>query len=664
MKVKNFLYKYSIVLFLIFTSFLIVSFPFQYAQEKMNSVSWPFRWLGALLFLVICTILIKYREKVIRILEKKQTFWFVLCLIILIQIFTIFAFKIQPINDLLYLHDEAIRMLKDPHISLERFHNYFGYYPNNYGYLMILYTYYKILAGIGISTKYFVLAGNFLNLVFIDAGIIFGYVILRNVKNIKMSNLWMILFLLNPWTYFWVSYYYTHTVSFGIMMAMFLLFVLTWRDRDKKKGIVWALLLGFLIYIGMKIRITNLIICVAVVMAAFFLLGKTRIKLRQITLLIAMFCGILLAVIGYSYQAGDMFPKENPQEFPATHWLMMASHGTGRYDSEDVAYTSSFSSQKEKKKMTTEQIVKNYKKLGAWKTLRLFGTKLRAVWLVGDDDFTKMTYVSSDYHYRNDYLNGQHNGWILMYSYFMRSSLWISALIGAIHLIKKRDPWEYIAMLCVLGGMVFHIFWEANPKYSICFMGMMTYLMIAGIEALGKIRIQKIEGFQKKHLIPCLITIIMILLLQPTYDYLDNDVKAFDKSYAVAQFSGNKAVNLYMRKNATIKQSFRANIGFKQITVRIQNINHVTLCLADQSGLIVETCRLKNTEYDGKEIIWKLGKFRKPGKYNIELIWNQAEGNVILPMYSTANYDAYESGYATIQGVKNKNADLLFSVSD
>ena len=29
-----------------------------------------------------------------------------------------------------------------------------------------------------------------------------------------------------------------------------------------------------------------------------------------------------------------------------------------------------------------------------------------SVWLVGDDDFTKMTYVSSEYRHVNEYLNG------------------------------------------------------------------------------------------------------------------------------------------------------------------------------------------------------------------------------------------------------------------
>ena len=39
-------------------------------------------------------------------------------------------------------------------------------------------------------------------------------------------------------------------------------------------------------------------------------------------------------------------------------------------------------------------------------------------------------------------------------------------------------------MLTLLGGMIFHVFWEANPKYSICFMGVMMFMMVTGIENL------------------------------------------------------------------------------------------------------------------------------------------------------------------------------------
>ena len=118
----------------------------------------------------------------------------------------------------------------------------------------------------------------------IDLGIVCGYVTLRYLKNIRLSNLWMILFLLNPWTYFWIFYYYTHTVSFGIMMLLFLLFVFAWKERDNYREIIYGILLGIVIYAGMKIRITNLILCMAVLITVFFLLEERKSKDKAVQL--------------------------------------------------------------------------------------------------------------------------------------------------------------------------------------------------------------------------------------------------------------------------------------------------------------------------------------------------------------------------------------------
>ena len=52
-------------------------------------------------------------------------------------------------------------------------------------------------------------------------------------------------------------------------MLLFLLFVFAWKERDNYRGIIYGILLGIVIYVGMKIRITNLILCMAVLITVF-----------------------------------------------------------------------------------------------------------------------------------------------------------------------------------------------------------------------------------------------------------------------------------------------------------------------------------------------------------------------------------------------------------
>ena len=81
MKIKDFIYKYSIRLFILIVAYLIVSFPFQYTQEKMNDVSQPVRWLGTLLFFIIACFIVRYRKKLETVFAKKSLFFIIFVMI-------------------------------------------------------------------------------------------------------------------------------------------------------------------------------------------------------------------------------------------------------------------------------------------------------------------------------------------------------------------------------------------------------------------------------------------------------------------------------------------------------------------------------------------------------------------------------------------------------
>lgn len=664
MKIKEFIYKYSIRLFLLIVAYLIVSFPLQYTQETMNDVSQPVRWLGALLFFIIAFMIIKCRKKLEVIFAKKSLFFVILAMILILQLAVIFIFQIQPVNDLLYLHDEAIRMLQSPMISLQRFGGYFAHYPNNYGYLLILYCYYKVLVSCGISVGSLVLAGNLLNLIVIDVGILCGYVAIRILKSVKMANVWMVLFLLNPWTYFWIAYYYTHTISFGIIMVLFMLFVLVWKEKDNLKGVLYSVLLGIVIYAGMKIRITNLILVIAVMIAVFIFWKRYQIKAKQFCLILGMAAGIIVSVAGYQYKFQNMIPKQNTQEFPATHWLMMSSHGVGRYDSGDVWFTSQQPTQEQKKEKTIERTINNYKELGVKGTLQLCGVKLRAVWLAGDDDFTKMSYVSANYTAANEFLNGKHNGWILIYSYLMRMAVWCFALAGGIHMLRKRNAWNYVMMLTLLGGMIFHIFWEANPKYSICFMGAMIFMMITGMESLceEEKKERKLQ-ISTGNTILCLIGVCIIGCLQPMHSYLKQNPEALDQAYAASQFAQSQTLDLPLKKGESIRQSFLTKIGFKNITFHLlNNENDFTVYLMDDTGKVIEHARKDQLSFTQNQYEWKLNQVWKCGRYSLKIVNQKEDQRYKLPVYWTGNYDAYQNGAMYIKNKKIEKADLVFRV--
>ena len=154
------------------------------------------------------------------------------------------------------------------------------------------------------------------------------------------------------------------------------------------------------------------------------------------------------------------------------------------------------------------------------------------------------------------------------------------ALVAAIGMLRKRNPWNYVVMLTLLGGMIFHVFWEANPKYSICFMGVMMFMMVTGIENLCEE--EKKEQKQKistGNVMLCLVGIGLIVCLQPMHNYLKQNPEALDQSYAVSQFAQSQTLNLSLKKNEAIKQSFLTKIGFRILHSIYSIMRMILLCV-------------------------------------------------------------------------------------
>ena len=219
-------------------------------------------------------------------------------------------------------------------------------------------------------------------------------------------------------------------------------------------------------------------------------------------------------------------------------------------------------------------------------------------------------------------------------------------------------------MLTLLGGMIFHVFWEANPKYSICFMGAMMFMMVTGIENLCEEKKQ--EQKQKISIgnaMLCLGGIGLIACLQPMHNYLKQNPEALDRAYAASQFAQSQTLNLSLKKNESIKQSFLTKIRFQNITFNLlNNANDFTVRLLDETGKVMESARQDQLSYKQNQYEWKLNKVKNSGSYAIEIVNQKKDQKYKLPVYWTGNYDAYPNGCMYRGNKKIGKADLVFRV--
>ena len=69
----------------------------------------------------------------------------------------------------------------------------------------------------------------------------------------------------------------------------------------------------------------------------------------------------------------------------------------------------------------------------------------------------------------------------------------------------------------------------------------------------------------------CLVGIGLIVCLQPMHNYLKQNPEALDQSYAASQFAQSQTLNLSLKKNEAIKQSFLTKIRFQNVTFNLLN---------------------------------------------------------------------------------------------
>ena len=161
----------------------------------------------------------------------------------------------------------------------------------------------------------------------------------------------------------------------------------------------------------------------------------------------------------------------------------------------------------------------------------------------------------------------------------------------------------------------------------------------------------------------CLVGIGLIVCLQPMHNYLKQNPEALDQSYAASQFAQSQMLNLSLKKNEAIKQSFLTKIRFQNVTFNLlNNENDFTVCLLDETGKVMESARQDQLSYAQNQYEWKLNKVKNSGTYAIEIVNQKKDQKYKLPVYWTGNYDAYPNGCMYRSNKKIGKADLVFRV--
>ncbi len=482
--------KVILALTLVFFLLILCGTVFNGSNNLFSNLYSP-AFTGILLILLSITIclLVLFFNHLIDGLDKKKLIiaaliGFAWMAAVFILVFC--NFRSAPYTDSLYVQDTALYFAETGIHEITEDSGHYAYYMRfgNNNLLTILLSYfYRILLKFGISDV--ITPTGILCASGILAAALFAYLSCVRIGGQKRGVKFLFLCAMNPLFYFLPLWAYSVVLSIPFMMAVLYFGICAYQAKNLKTRLFFCALLFGTAAFGYYIRPTVLIPLIAIACCAVLLLIKGGRKfLRKFSF------GILIGGLSFAlvFAGADTlnqsyFSGVLADNFPVTHWLMMGSHGEGGHDEEDVEFTKSFETKKEKEKATIEKTVENYKSYTPWQLMIFMGKKIFLTWGQGDGgDLLSKIRQDTRQTSLNSWVLGERNDLLRLYCYAYWLAAFFLAFLSLIRMLsgRKIPMASFLAALTVFGGILFYLFWEAKANYSLPFVYIVLFLSLDG----------------------------------------------------------------------------------------------------------------------------------------------------------------------------------------
>lgn len=465
-KIVNILYKSSIILFIVISTFILLL----NINQTLSNKNYLEFIIIVLVFIIIFTI--KHKN----ITEKFPKFNIKLLFIILITIFAILIFIIGFATRVGLNWDYKEVMVSALDVAKGGIGNlaYFARYQNNVPLLIFE----SILAKIGlIYNQNLTIIGLQSITIIINCIITISSIILMNYtvkKSIGEKTFYIVSILSTLYCplYLYSTILYTDTIGlllFTISMYMYYIYSKSTTTKSKILSLTFFILS---VAIGFKFKATNIFILIAVLIDLFH-----EKKYKEILINIALLVAIMLPInllIENSYNISQ--EEINKNQFPYSHWIMMSlnPNTNGGYNQTDVNFTRESGNIEEKKEAISNEIQTRINNYGVAALLeRVFITKNNRTW-------AEPTLATSDYLNRDTqnsniitdlvtkdgkYFKAYSNYISIIYKLIL-----IGIIISGIYNYKNKQKYVYIAQLMIIGIFIFELIWECNSRYIYSFL--------------------------------------------------------------------------------------------------------------------------------------------------------------------------------------------------
>ena len=549
---------------------------------------------------------------------------------------------------------------------------YFLVYPNNITPTIILYWIYRIAAFLHISEVWtlhifcFLVTTATIFLTYKTAG--------KLLTKQKQTIIFGLMILYIPFQMYSL-FYYSDTLM--VIMVALIIYVLIPSDGSfifrTKHIVAVAILVAF----AWNLRSNIIIILPALIVYLLFFKWYKNLILLLVTF------GIAFVFFGKGFDmlwAHYGFWKDDGYRFPMLHWVMMGmSIQGGSYNWQDFQFT--YLSQN---KMTDDLglFFNRVTHRPFFLNLLMIVLKIRGNWSDGTINYTNGTRALRD---------GDGFLWQLFYgsdnSFFIYISqmMYVVILFGMVYYIYKRRK-EYITscflfQIIIFGVFMFHLIWEAKPRYVYAWMPIIFILGAKGLILFAE-RYETIifDKYKKKLYIAFGIVFALQVgsdsFLRPSYSMnLDYDSRVINgiSIYATDNYLRDGIVRV--NKDTEVEQTFKANRSFNYVRGYISSYDE-----KNNSKYKVEIIDKKDNkvvrqhEFIYRELYWELPLQTytlrwyfddlPAGDYSVRFSQVESDNNGSIVISSVPNemIDMYEAGKLYINGVDQNKKDLSLQI--
>ncbi len=467
----------QIFIFLFFVILFIFSFINDSSVYYHDDIFLSLLFLG--FTLIIWTFFYWLFSKRKNIFSKKLEIIYLLvyfALVSFLQIIVLKQLSVSPGWDFGVVFSNARSFVYTGVRDINSYPKYFQFFPNNILLFVLEVIFIKIGSIFSINAIYSV---YIMNIIFIDLALLLLFLVIRKIYNSKNAFFGLILTFFFLPLFLYTPIVYSDTISLFIPVGFVFLFnLIDDKNTLSKRNIIIFVLIGFLLFLGKELKITTLIIFLALLIDYFIIKFKMfKIVNISISLLVLIVCELLFNITivnNHKFQ----FQVNNYGSIPFTHWIMMGvedinhdnsdRNSYGGYNESDYKLTESFSTGKDAVNFNLMETKNRINKMGIDGYIKYLIKKSENTWT--DGFYFSNIKLSLHSNHKNSFLykllftNSKYVCVFRGFTQGIQYSFILILIMSSLFNIKKNNGFDYIKF-SIIGLSIFFLFWENRSRY-------------------------------------------------------------------------------------------------------------------------------------------------------------------------------------------------------